>query len=44
MSSALSTKATALGCGSAARFHAWRASSQSGSAGVAIRPEIDSSL
>ena len=42
MSSALSTKATALGRRSAARFQAARASSQSASLGVATRPSIES--
>ncbi len=41
-SSALSAKATASGRWSAARFQAWRASSQSGSLGVATRPAIAS--
>ena len=44
MSAAPSTYATAAGCGSAARFQAWRASSQSGSAGVATRPAMESSV
>ncbi len=42
MSSPLSTKATASGRWSAIRFQARRASSQSGSLGVAMRPAMDS--
>jgi hypothetical protein len=44
MSSPLSTKATALGRWSAARFQAIRAWSQSASFGVATRPVIASPL